>query len=50
MTNQELINKLLDCHYDFLLGNIDKDVKDMYFKRITEYEDLSNCNRSYCML
>ena len=39
MTNQELINKLLDRHYDFLQGKIDKEVKDMYFECITEYED-----------
>ena len=39
MTNQEHINGLLDSHYDFLQGKIDKDVKDMYFECITEYED-----------
>ena len=39
MTSQELINGLLDRHYDFLQGKINKDVKDMYFECITEYED-----------
>ena len=39
MTNQEHINGLLDSHYDFLQGKINKDIKDMYFECITEYED-----------
>ena len=38
MTNQDYINGLLDRHYDFLQGKINKDVKDMYFECITEYE------------
>ncbi len=38
MTNQELINKLLDSHYDFLQGKINKDVKDMYFECVTEHK------------
>ena len=40
LTNQELINGLLDNHYDFLQGNINKDIKDMYFECITEYENM----------
>ena len=39
MTNQEHINELLDSHYNFLQGKTDKDIKDMYFQCITEYED-----------
>ena len=39
MTNQEYINGLLDSHYDFLQGKINKDVKNMYFECVTEYED-----------
>ena len=39
MTNQEYINRLLDRHYDFLQGKINKDIKDMYFECVTEYED-----------
>ena len=39
LTNQELINGLLDNHYDFLQGKINKNVKDMYFECITVYED-----------
>ena len=39
ITNQKLINGLLDVHYDFLQGKINKDVKDMYFECITKYEN-----------
>ena len=39
ITNQEHINGLLDSHYDFLQGKINKEVKDMYFECVTEYED-----------
>ena len=39
MTTQEHINELLDSHYNFLQGKTDKDIKDMYFQCITEYED-----------
>ena len=42
LTNQKLINGLLENHYDLLQGKINKDVKDMYFECITEYKVNNN--------
>ena len=37
--SRNLINELLDNHYNYFKGNSNKKIKDMYFECITEYEN-----------